>query len=101
MGKIAAIATEFAGRNLGSYIGNKIDNRFKTNKFKQLGSDIGSAAGAVAGHAIPYFKKGGRVKGKHGQPVKIVAHAGEYVLPIGVQPTKFQKREVKLKQAFL
>jgi hypothetical protein len=43
---------------------------------------------------LPPFKKGGRISGKKGKPKAIVAHGGEYILPVGVKPTKAQKAEV-------
>jgi len=55
---------------------------------------IGESVGEVAGRLLP-FKKGGKVKGKKGMPVAIMAHAGEYILPVSVKPTKAQKMAVK------
>ena len=44
---------------------------------------------------VQSLKTGGRVRGaKKGAPKLIKAHAGEYVLPIGVKPTKAQKSAV-------
>jgi hypothetical protein len=40
------------------------------------------------------FKTGGRVPGARGRPRKILAHSGEYILPVGVAPTKAQKAAV-------
>ena len=34
------------------------------------------------------------VKGKKGMPVQILAHAGEWVLPVGVKTTKAQKAQI-------
>ena len=45
------------------------------------------------------FKTGGRISGKKGQAIRIIAHSGEYVLPIGVKPTKNQKAEVAKRKA--
>ena len=50
-------------------------------------------AGGAGGGLLP-FKKGGRVKGKRGKPVAIMAHAGEFVLPTSVKPTKTQVKAV-------
>lgn len=68
-----------------------------------LGGEKGGKAGSTAGKALGSllkFKKGGRIPGaKKGQPKVIVAHVGEYVLPVGVKPTKAQKGAVaKLKR---
>ena len=54
------------------------------------GGEVGSALGSLAP-----FKKGGRVK-KTGP---IYAHKGEFVLPVGVAPTKAQKAKVAKKKA--
>ena len=71
-----------AGRKLGKILGNE-----------DLGRNIGEMAGGAGGGLLP-FKKGGRVKGKRGKPVAIMAHAGEYVLPTSVKPTKTQVKAV-------
>ncbi len=54
------------------------------------GEQVGSALGGLSG-----FKKGGRVK----RTGKAVVHKGEYVLPVGVAPTKAQKAKVAKKKA--
>ena len=71
-----------AGKKLGKLLGNE-----------DLGRNIGEMAGGAGGAMLP-FKKGGRVKGKRGKPVAIMAHAGEYVLPTSVKPTKAQMKAV-------
>jgi hypothetical protein len=63
-----------------------------------VGGDIGSILGKVGGDALGAwlgFKTGGRVPGKKGAPRKAIVHAGEYVLPVGVKPTKAQVEAVK------
>ena len=63
-------------------------------------SPITDAAINKAAGAIQSLKTGGRVKGnKKGAPKMIKAHAGEYVLPIGVKPTKAQKAAVAKRKA--
>jgi len=71
-----------AGRKIGKLLGNE-----------DLGKNIGEMAGTAGGGLLP-FKKGGRVKGKRGKPVAIMAHAGEFVLPTSVKPTKAQVKAV-------
>jgi hypothetical protein len=71
-----------AGRKLGKILGNE-----------DLGRNIGEMAGGAGGGLLP-FKKGGRVNGKRGKPVAIMAHAGEFVLPTSVKPTKAQVKAV-------
>ena len=50
---------------------------------------------------VQSLKTGGHVRGrKKGAPKLIKAHVGEYVLPVGIKPTKAQKTAVtKRKQA--
>ena len=45
------------------------------------------------------FKHGGTIKGGRGRPKIIQAHAGEYVLPLGVKPTVAQKKAVAKRKA--
>ena len=67
-------------------------------------SPITDAAINKAAGAIQSLKTGGRVKGaKKGAPKIIKAHVGEYVLGIGIKPTKAQvkataKRVAKAKK---
>ena len=63
---------------------------------KQLSAN---ALQTLAETPIPVFKNGGRVKGARGRPKIIQAHVGEYVLPVGVKPTKAQKSAVAKKHA--
>jgi hypothetical protein len=63
-----------------------------------MGGVLGKAAGTYALEAAPAllaFKTGGRVPGKKGKSIKILAHGGEYVLPVNVKPTKAQKAVVR------
>lgn len=59
------------------------------SKFIPIKGIDGGEVGGSLGSLLP-FKKGGRVK-KTGP---IYAHAGEFVLPKGVPPTKAQKAKV-------
>lgn len=68
--------------------------------FGDIGSSIGSHLGNAAGNALGGlfgFKKGGRVPGKKGKAKLAVVHGGEFVLPVGVAPTKSQKLAVAKK----
>ncbi len=62
-----------------------------TDAFKQLSAN---ALQQLAETPIPVFKNGGKVKGARGRRKIIQAHVGEYVLPVGVKPTKAQKTAV-------
>jgi hypothetical protein len=48
---------------------------------------------------IPMFKNGGRVSGKKNKGKLAVVHGGEFILPVGVAPTKSQKSAVAKKKA--
>ena len=50
---------------------------------------------------LPVFRTGGHVGkgGKKGKARLAVVHNGEYVLPIGVKPTKSQKSQVAKRKA--
>jgi len=76
----------FFGNLLGEIGGGLVGGLVGGDKGKAVGSNIGGELGGL----IP-FKKGGAV-GKRN--VKALLHAGEYVLPAGVKPTKAQKKAV-------
>jgi hypothetical protein len=71
------------GSGLGQLIGGK------------KGAAIGSEIGGGLGDLVPGFKNGGRVM-KTG---KALVHAGEFVLPSGISPTKAQKKAVAQRKA--
>ena len=81
------------GRGLQSGAGNLTNAAGKA-----AGSVLGKAAATYAMEAAPIlmaFRTGGRVPGKKGKAIKIVAHSGEYILPLNVKPTKAQKAVVR------
>ncbi len=86
MGIIGNVIGQEAGGALGKRFGGR------------AGSNIGRAIGGVAGNLLP-FKTGGRVPGKRGAPKQVLAHGGEYILPVGVKPTKAQRAEVAKRKA--
>ena len=82
------------GDSLGSSIGRRIGGK-KNGKMagKILGSTLGAVGkvgGGIAGALAP-FKHGGKIPGPKGKPVPILAHAGEYILPLNSKPSKAQK----------
>jgi hypothetical protein len=77
------------GNLLGQAVGRAIGQKAGGGK----GANAGQQVGGMAGNLLP-FKKGGKVPGKKGAPKVIMAHGGEYVLPVGVKPTKAQKAMV-------
>lgn len=86
------------GSEAGSFLGSKLGKAIGGRAGKQAGANIGRVAGGLAGGSIMPFKKGGRVPGSRGKPKLILAHGGEYVLPVGVAPTKAQKAKVAKKK---
>lgn len=76
----------FFGNLLGEIGGGLVGSLVGGSKGKAVGSNIGGELGSL----VP-FKHGGAV-GKRN--VKALLHAGEYVLPAGVKPTKAQKKAV-------
>lgn len=71
------------GRILGTGLG-----AIGSALFPVKGIDGGAVGGAL-GELAP-FKKGGRVP----RTGKALIHKGEYILPVGVAPTKAQKKAV-------
>ena len=82
------------GSAVGSFVGEKLGKRLLGKK----GKKIGGLVGKVAGGLLPY-ETGGMVKGpRKGKAVQIIAHTGEWVLPIGVKPTKAQKAQIAIRK---
>jgi len=100
MGPVLSGIGAAAGGGLGGSIGSsaaraiarlvKGDERTAHDIGGAIGSALGTLGGGVAGMIAPTFKKGGRVK-KTGL---VLAHKGEFVLPVGVPPTKMQVQKV-------
>lgn len=81
------------GRGLQSGAG-KLTNALGT----AAGTVLGKGAATYAMEAAPAllaFRTGGKIPGQKGKPVKVILHAGEYILPINAKPTKTQKAIVK------
>ena len=81
------------GRGLQSGAGN-----LTNASGKAAGGILGKAAATYALEAAPAllaFRTGGRVPGKKGKAIKVIAHSGEYILPLNVKPTKAQKAVVR------
>jgi len=86
MGLLGSQLGGYAGAGIGEAVGKKLGGSIG----QEAGKNIGRALGTAAGAALPYFKKGGQVK----RTGPAVVHRGEYVLPVGVKPTKAQKAAV-------
>ena len=89
MGVIGGVVGNEIGSHLGGYLGSKVNE-----KYRGSGSAIGSAIGSLVGSLAPY-KMGGRVKGKKGKAIPVLAHGGEYILPVGIKPTKTQMNAIE------
>jgi hypothetical protein len=64
--------------------------------FKNIGSELGGAAGDVLGGWLG-FKHGGKVPGAKGKARKAIVHGGETILPVGVKPTVAQKKAIRMR----
>lgn len=78
------------GSAIGNVAGGALGGRFGGSQGASAGSQIGS----ILGGFLP-FKKGGKVPGPKGKPVKAIVHGGETVLPAGVKPTMAQKKAIR------
>ena len=90
MGVIGAQIGSAVGNMAGTYIGKRLGDDYKGQA-----ASIGSAVGGFAGGLIPGFKNGGKIPGARGKPKIILAHSGEFILPIGVPPTKKQQSSIE------
>ena len=88
MGILGAALGNIGGKLAGGELGQRIAG----SRGRVIGEGLGGLVGGLAGAAIPFFEKGGRVKGRG--PRLAVVHGGEYVLPKGVAPTLLQTRAV-------
>jgi hypothetical protein len=90
MGVLGQTLGSSAGHMLGTYVGKRLRDDYKNSA-----ASIGSAIGGALGSLTPY-ETGGRVKGgRKGEPKIILAHTGEWVLPIGIRPTKSQQSAIE------
>lgn len=92
MGVIGQQIGSSLGNMAGTYLGKKIGDDYKGSV-----ASIGSTLGGLAGGLLP-FKNGGRVPGVTGKPKVILAHGGEFILPVGVPPTKKQQSAIEKKK---
>lgn len=88
---------ENVGKSIGQEVGGGLGHILGGKKGESAGRNIGGSLGAVGAPlaaATLAFKKGGKVPGPKGKPVKAVVHGGEFILPVGVKPTMAQKRAI-------
>lgn len=86
------------GKSIGQELAGGVVHAFGGGKraesaARNIGGSLGEVALPAAGVALG-FKKGGKVPGKKGKAVNAIVHGGEYVLPVGVKPTKTQIKAV-------
>lgn len=86
MGVLGGIAGSVAGEAIEKEIGG-------------VGGKILGGLVSAIGSLNPFFEDGGYVKAKKGRPVRAIVHGGEFILPVGVKPTKRQKDAVKKRKA--
>lgn len=88
LGGIGKAVGQEVGGALAAPFGKKAESASR-NIFGEVGAvGIPAAAAALA------MKTGGTVPGRKNAPKMVLAHGGEYVLPVGVKPTAAQKKAV-------
>jgi len=84
------------GRVIGETLGRKIAGKNGAEAGKNIGEKAGQLGGGMLGTLAP-FAHGGYIQGKKGKPQIIIGHNSEFILPMGVKPTKKQVQAVKKK----
>lgn len=82
------------GKSLGGVAGGIAGGFVGGKKGRKIGSKLGSDLGGTAGALLTPYKTGGRVK----KTEPALVHKGEFVLPVGVKPTKTQVEAVARKK---
>jgi len=90
MAPVGAVIGTSLGHMAGTYLGKKLGDDYKGQT-----AVIGATLGGLAGGLIPAFKNGGKIPGVRGKPKIILAHSGEFILPLGINPTKTQKSKIE------
>lgn len=90
MGIFGKILGGTAGKLIGGTAGRLLGGKAGAKIGSQLGGQLGSTAGAV----LTPYKNGGKVK----KTEPALVHKGEFVLPVGVAPTKSQVEAVARKK---
>jgi hypothetical protein len=93
MGPVGATIGTSLGHMAGTYLGKKLGDDYKGQT-----AVIGATLGGLAGGLIPAFKNGGKIPGVKGKPKIILAHSGEFILPVGVPPTNRQQSAIEKKK---
>ena len=99
MGIFGGAIGSVLGSEIGSGIGKTLD-RLAGKKGRRivakLGGSIGKIGGGIAEASLIPFKNGGRVNAPKNKPVPAILHGQEYVLPVGIKPTKAQVQAVAM-----
>ena len=110
MGVFGGAIGSVLGTEIGAGIG-KVNKAFLCcrslgglagKKGKRLGSKLGGAVrkvgGGIAGATLIPFKTGGKVNAPKNKPVLSILHGHwqEFVLPVGIKPTKAQVKAVAM-----
>lgn len=84
-------------RNTFKPVGNALLGGLKTvgNNVKDAVINHGAEVGTNLALGALLLKTGGRVPGKKNKAIKAIVHGGEYMLPVGVKPSKKQIEQVK------
>ena len=78
----------------GSMAGRALAKKYLGNDYADQSAIIGGALGGLGGALLP-FKTGGKIPGRKNKPKIILAHGGEWVLPVSVAPTKNQRNQIE------
>ena len=84
-------------RNTFKPVGNALVSGLKTigNNVKDAVVNHGAEVGTDLALGALLLKTGGRVPGKKNKAIKAIVHGGEFMLPVGVKPSKKQIEQVK------
>ena len=82
------------GKSLGKVAGGIAGGLVGGKAGRKIGSKLGSDLGGTAGALLTPYKLGGKVK----KTEPALVHKGEFVLPVGVAPTKSQVEAVARKK---
>ena len=102
VGMVGAIVGQEAGAVGGREASGAIAKHFGVGKNGQevarnVGSRVGRLAGGAIGGFLSPFSRGGRVPRAKNHRFPALLHGQEYVLPVGIKPTKAQIQFVKKK----
>ena len=92
---IGGSIAQTGGQELGNFIGKKTHSKLGGKIAGGVLGAVGRVGGTILGAGLP-FATGGRVNAPKHMPVKAILHGQEYVLPVGIKPTKAQVKAVAM-----